>query len=165
MSDGDKAMVECSTVGFRSLADGTVRFTIDVEPLNRDTALKAFSQPGTACVLAVLTNEVAKKEMVQAEESKAGNPEKSAQARLFHKENNNRWPSNVADAMCRENNFYKYLPTIGYYDVEAGYDSLDKHLKYLSGDILSKKELDTNSDALSEFLKLLADYRKFVQEI
>jgi hypothetical protein len=160
MEDNDKAMVECSTGTLRTLVDGTVRITIDIEPPHRDTALKAFSQPGTPCVLAVLTKEVAKKEMVKAEERKA---DRCPQAIEYHKKNG-KWPSNTADAICKEYNFFLYLESVSETNLTPEYDDLDTKLKFLCGELESKSELDTNAYALTFFFKILANYREFVQD-
>lgn len=160
MGDNDKAMVECSTVGFRSLADGTIRFTLDVDPPNRDVALKAFSQPGTPCALVALTKEAAKKEMVKAEAVKA---ERCPQAIEYH-EKHKFWPSNTAELICREENFFHYLTdAFPGRMVENTYEYMNHILKDHCDGIESKTELDTNHDALTTFKGMLADYRKFVQ--
>ena len=162
MSDNDKAMVACSTVGFRSLADGTIRFTVDVDPPNRDVALKAFSEPGTPCILARQTIESAKKEMVanEAKKATAGN---CAQAIAYHKRQG-KWPSNTADAMCKENNFTEFLISCGYDICDNNYETRNHYLKIHCDGINSKSELDTNHDALTTFMGMLMEYRNFVQD-
>jgi hypothetical protein len=142
------------------MADGTIRFTVDVDPPYRETALKAFSQPGTACVLAVLTKEVAKKEMVKAEEKKA---DRCPQAIEYH-EKHGKWPSNTANEICKEGNFYHYINDIECAVTVIDYESANIWLKAHCDEISSKSELDTNHDALTTFLGMLADYRKFVQD-
>lgn len=170
----DKAMVACSTVGFKSMADGTVRFTIDVDPPYRAVALGAFSEPGTPCVLTAITKEVAKNEMVKEEERKATSLDdalrgKSAQAIKYHGEHNEQWPSNTAEALCKQGNFHRYLTKdekknmVGDYSIDNDYASLDFALKAHCG-ITSKTELDTNHEALTTFMGMLDDYRKFVQD-
>ena len=149
----DKAMVECSTVGFRSLADGTVRFTVDVEPLNRAVALKAFSEPGTPCVLVGVTQEVAKKEMAEAEVKKVLCQEARA---WMEQEKINQMPSQYSAFICTKANYHEY----GKVD---GEDQAAIRIRNFCG-IESRGELDTNPRALEWFIKDITLYRKFVQD-
>ena len=59
-----------------TLADGTVRYTIDIEPRYAADAAKLFGMPGTSVVLAVLSPEAAKKsaqdETISQEKPKGG---------------------------------------------------------------------------------------------
>jgi hypothetical protein len=156
----DKAMVECSTGTLRTLVDGTVRLTIDVEPLNRDNALKAFSQPGTACVLAVLTQEIAKKEMVKAEADKAGFIKQCPEAVEYH-DKHGVWPSNTADAICKEDNYRKYTNSLGGRHLsEMGTTDIMREICSVD----SRSEFDTNKDAFTRYEIHIRAYRKFVQE-
>lgn len=51
--------IAATVSGFRSLADDTVRFQIDVEPRDAEAALRLFSRRGTAIALAALTDQAA----------------------------------------------------------------------------------------------------------
>lgn len=45
------SLIEASSSGFRSMADGTVRFSFDVEPRDAEAALRLFRTPGTPAVI------------------------------------------------------------------------------------------------------------------
>lgn len=94
-------------------------------------------------------------------------PERCPQAIEYHKKHSNQWPSNTAEALCKEDNFYQYILTVytdKAYTIFNEYQSLNGILKLHCDEISSKSELDTNHDALTTFKGMLADYRKFVQD-
>lgn len=45
------SLIEASSSGFKSMADGTVRFSFDVEPRAAEAALRLFRTPGTPAVI------------------------------------------------------------------------------------------------------------------
>ena len=46
--------VESSTVGMKTMADGTLRLTLDIEPRFAKAAFGLFGAPGTPCAIAAL---------------------------------------------------------------------------------------------------------------
>lgn len=48
------AAIEASTVGVRTMADGTLRLSVDIEPRHAQAAFRLFGAPGTALALAGL---------------------------------------------------------------------------------------------------------------
>jgi hypothetical protein len=46
--------IEASTVGVKTMADGTLRITLDIEPRFAKDAFGLFGAPGTPCALAAL---------------------------------------------------------------------------------------------------------------
>lgn len=46
--------IESSTVGVKTMADGTLRITLDIEPRFAKDAFGLFGSPGTSCALAAL---------------------------------------------------------------------------------------------------------------
>lgn len=145
LSDGDMEFFESLTVAKGKTAGQIMSAAFILSPDD--------SQHGTV---------EPKKEMV-ANEAKKVQPERCPQAIEYH-EKNGRWPSNTADAICKEENFYRFLISIGY-DIrpDNNYATLNNYLKLHCDEIGSKSELDTNHDALTTFKGMLADYRKFVQ--
>lgn len=106
-------------------------------------------------------SEALEKEMVKAEAVKA---EKCPQAIEYHKKHKF-WPSNTAEFICREENFFHYLTdAFPGRMVENTYEYMNHILKDHCDGIDKKRELDTNHDALTTFLGMLTDYRKFVQD-
>lgn len=58
MSDAP-AIIPAAFVKFSTLADGTLRIVLDVEPRDLAQAVGLFTQPGAPCAIARLTNEAA----------------------------------------------------------------------------------------------------------
>lgn len=52
-----------STVGVKTMADDTLRLTIDIDPRHAGEAFALFGKRGSACAIARLTNEAAVEEM------------------------------------------------------------------------------------------------------
>lgn len=58
MSD-EGQLIEAASVGVRTMADGTLRLTVDIEPRHARDAFGLFGAPGSPVVLARLTQEAA----------------------------------------------------------------------------------------------------------
>ena len=64
-----------STVGVKTMADDTLRLTIDIDPRYAGEAFALFGKRGSACAIARLTNEAAVEEMrSEPEEKPKGGP-------------------------------------------------------------------------------------------
>lgn len=50
----DTSVIEASSVGIKTMADGTLRLTVDVEPRNAQAAFRLFGSPGTPMAVAAL---------------------------------------------------------------------------------------------------------------
>jgi len=48
--------IPCSSVSMRTMADGTLRLSIDIEPVHAQDAFKLFAAPGTPAAIAALSN-------------------------------------------------------------------------------------------------------------
>ena len=46
--------IPCSSVSMRTMADGTLRLSIDIEPANAQDAFRLFAAPGTPAAIAAL---------------------------------------------------------------------------------------------------------------
>jgi hypothetical protein len=51
------ALIEATSVAMKTLADGTLRITVEVEPYNALAAFTLFRQPGTVMALAAIQQE------------------------------------------------------------------------------------------------------------
>lgn len=56
------ALIRATTVGYRGLADDTVRLTVDIEPGDADRALELFRRRGTTLILAAIRDDAAQAE-------------------------------------------------------------------------------------------------------
>lgn len=50
----DATLIEATSVAMKTLADGTLRITVEVEPYNALAAFTLFRQPGTVMALAAI---------------------------------------------------------------------------------------------------------------
>ena len=60
---GDVGAIIASTVGVKTMADDTLRLTIDIDPRYAGEAFALFGKRGSACAIARLTNEAAVEDM------------------------------------------------------------------------------------------------------
>ena len=70
----DPAVFPASYVRLQTMADGTLRLTLDVEPLNSQKAFALCSEPGVTFALARLTDEAAKQQMQDDFKKQADEP-------------------------------------------------------------------------------------------
>jgi hypothetical protein len=66
------SIIEASTVRLQTMADGTLRMTVDIEPRNARDAFALFGMPGTALALAAI--KPAAQQAQQATAKPAGGP-------------------------------------------------------------------------------------------
>lgn len=119
-----------STVGVKTMADDTLRLTIDIDPRHAGEAFALFGKRGSACAIARLTNEAAVEEMRQ-EETQPEEPKKGGEL------------AKLAGILCNTPDFLKWM----------GCDSADEaraHICFVC-EISSRRELDHNTDAANRF--------------
>ncbi len=56
------SVIEAASVGVKTMADGTLRLTVDIEPRNAQAAFALFGAPGTPMALAALKTQAEAKE-------------------------------------------------------------------------------------------------------
>ena len=64
--------IEASSVGVKTMADGTLRITVDIEPRHSQDAFKLFGSPGTPMALAALKTGADTKPEPEPEAPKGG---------------------------------------------------------------------------------------------
>lgn len=52
--DSDTQVIEATSVSMKTLVDGSLRITVEVEPLNALAAFTLFRSPGTVIALAAI---------------------------------------------------------------------------------------------------------------
>ena len=123
-----------STVGVKTMADDTLRLTIDIDPRYAGEAFALFGKRGSACAIARLTNESAVEEMrsqdhieepLEMVEKKGGELAK------------------LAGILCNSPDFINWL----------GCDTADEARRQICSDcdIDSRRELDHNEQAAKMF--------------
>jgi hypothetical protein len=167
MDDINDSVINATLVGHKKTAT-LFRITLDVsgdDAVKKAQLILAHCDENQTFGLVPITKEAAHKKMVADFVGEQENGAKCAQAIKYH-EDHGTWPSNLAYVICKEVNFYRFLRTqsLGGYRIMNNSHSVDTALKFICGEIESKSELDTNDEALTTFIGMLADYRRFVQE-
>lgn len=130
--------IPCSSVSMRTMADGTLRLSIDIEPANAQDAFRLFAAPGTPAAIAALqvgyaaAGEPSVKESLTPETPKGG-----ALAKL-------------AGMWCADKTFQAWLGV-------ADEDSENRATLsfYELCDIRSRRELDHDPAAAERFNRLI----------
>ena len=143
--------IPCSSVNMRTMADGTLRLSIDIEPMHAQDAFKLFAAPGTPAAIAALKDGYAASK----------EPEKPKGGAL----------SKLAGMWCNEPEFYYFIRPVydifmggsghGYGDVTPDNDFGGVLSKYCAHcikvicEIESRAELDHDPMAAEKFHKLI----------
>ena len=133
--------IPCSSVSMRTMADGTLRLSIDIEPANAQDAFRLFAAPGTPAAIAALqvgyaaAGEPSVKESLTPETPKGG-----ALAKL-------------AGMWCADKTFQAWLETDP--DNAAPNESGATLCLYELCDIRSRRELDHDPAAAERFNRLI----------
>lgn len=126
---------KCST-----LADGTLRITIEISPIHAQDAFKLFGMPDVPMVIARLTQEAAK-QSAQDETIAADKPKGGQLAKL-------------AGMWCDEPKFWDWINTLdGWILIEDENEA--KCYVYEKCEIGSRAELDNNPEAAEKFHNLI----------
>jgi len=129
-----------STVGVKTMADNSLRLTIDIEPRYANEAFILFGKRGSACAIARLTNEAAVEEMRSEPKEK---PKGGALAKL-------------AGQLCQQEAFQIWMCV---HDANEAADSI----RSMCG-IESRAELDHNEAAANLFhQKIRIPYSELMQ--
>ena len=137
--------IPCASVSMRTMADGTLRLSIDIEPSHAQDAFKLFASPGTPAAIAALAVGYAAKPSNPVELDK---PKGGALAVLA-----GRW--------CQDPEFWVWLETDGFIcnSSESAADTVRAMC-----DIKSRAELDHDSVAAEKFHRLIrGPFSKYVQ--
>lgn len=132
---GDIGAIIASTVGVKTMADDTLRLTIDIDPRYAGEAFALFGKRGSACAIARLTNESAVEEMRKADHIEdqlvmVEKPKGGALARL-------------AGQLCQQDTFQEWM-------CATNADGAAKSIREICG-ISSRAELDNNEAAANIF--------------
>ena len=121
------AVIEGASVSVKTMADGTLRLTVDIEPVNAQAAFALFGAPGRAIALAALKDGAAAVKELEPEKPKGG-----------------KW-AKLAGMWCNDPDFWRFLsetyPDHGYIGNEL--HAADA-VRFYSGRIASRAELDSD---------------------
>lgn len=139
--------IPCSSVSLKTMADGTLRISFDIEPKDAQDAFRLFAAPGTPAAIAAL-------QVGYAAASEAVNPvsEKPKGGPL----------AKLAGMWCNDPEFWSWI------DVESGGFGCDSAtcatgFIYLHCHIDSRTELDHDPVAAEKFHRLIrGPYQKYL---
>lgn len=135
------SVIEGSSVSVKTMSDGTLRLSIDIEPRNAQAAFALFGAPGRAVALAALVDGYAS--------ASDTSPERVAgTTKQEHK--GGEW-AKLAGIWCADPDFWKFLNyERGFAGRADGAHAAAVCLRELCG-IQSRAELDNDLDALARF--------------
>lgn len=129
--------IEASSVGVKTMADGTLRITCDIHPTHAQPAFALFGAPGTPMALAALKVGHAAITPESASEVKGGQHAKSA------------------GIICTDATFQAYARAKGYTQDESGAVALVKTFCQIE----SRRYLDHDQEAVARYGRLMARFR------
>lgn len=138
-----------STVGVKTMADDTLRLTIDIDPQYAGEAFALFGKRGSACAIARLTNEAAVTEMRKPDHlpdatKMIEKPKGGALARL-------------ASQLCQQPAF------LTWYGCDSEGEAAE-HIRFSCG-VESRSELDHNESAAAIFHReIRIPYSEFMKK-
>ena len=148
--------IPCASVSLKTMADGTLRISFDIEPKDAQDAFRLFAAPGTPAAIAALQVGY---EAVQPAISKMETPDKPKGGAL----------AKLAGMWCNDPEFYRFVMPV--YDVFMGGDgkgcgdvSIDdfegsmkeycKHVILVMCYMDSRAELDNDPEVAEKFNRL-----------
>lgn len=138
--------IPCASVSLKTMADGTLRISFDIEPMHAQDAFKLFAAPGTPAAIAALQVGYA-----------AAKPAPVADMGIPITEKPKGGPLSIeAAAMCRNP---EYLAWTRYTNEQHAASAMKQYLG-----ITSRSQLDHNEDAKARFIKdFRAPFMKYMQ--
>ena len=128
--------IEASSVGVRTMADGTLRLSVDVEPRHAQAAFALFGAPGTPMALAALR--------IGAEPEPQPEPEAKPKGGELAK---------LAGMWCNDERFRNWLTERGEYETLSP-DGAAEVVRFCC-QVKSRAELDSNPDAAKRFQNMI----------
>ena len=141
--------IEASSVGVRTLVDGTLRLSIDVEPRHAQAAFALFGAPGTPMALAALR--IGKADSVVTSPEPVQKPAESEHVGKLTRD---------AGIICKNPQFQQYALSAGHHP--AGEQGAANFVRAYCR-IASRRELDTDPKAAARFARLMAGYREWAK--
>lgn len=143
--------IPCSSVSMRTMADGTLRLSIDIEPMHAQDAFKLFAAPGTPAAIAALAVGYAAASPGPQVEVLPAISEKETTATLEKPKGGAL--SKLAGMWCNEPEFWGWLET----DPDNACHSAQGAAAclYVICGIDSRSELDHNPVAAEKFHRLI----------
>lgn len=122
--------IPASSVNLKTMADGTLRISFDIEPIHAQDAFKLFAAPGTQAAIAALRDGTYLEQPKEPEKPKGGEL-----ARL-------------AGIWCNEPKFWRWIRTVGGPEIDNNMHAAEWIRK--TCDVESRVELD-HDEAAGEY--------------
>jgi hypothetical protein len=143
------SVIEASSVGVKTMADGTLRITLDIEPRHAKDAFGLFGAPGTPCALAALKSQKA--------DSLYTSPERVQKTpETAHVKGGELAKS--AGIICGEPMFQRYVRDGG-----CTAESAAEYVREVCG-VSSRRFIDHDPNAAIRYGQLMANYREWQAE-
>lgn len=142
--------IPCASVSLKTMADGTLRISFDIEPSNAQDAFRLFAAPGTPAAIAAL----------QVGYAAIPNP---ASIDLYDKSEKPKGGplSKLAGMWCNDPEFWAWLETDPDNACHSAHGAA--HCLYAICEIESRAELDHDQRAAEKFHRLIrGPYQKYL---
>ena len=143
------SIIEAASVGIKTMADGTLRVTVDIEPSNAQAAFALFGSPGTPMALAALkVGHAIPKEPDASTTPGSGPPPKGGTL------------AQSAGIICNDHAFQMFAASKG---AQRNADGAADLIRGACG-IKSRAELDHDHAAATRFGQLMERYRDWQKQ-
>lgn len=136
--------IPCASVSLKTMADGTLRISFDIEPMHAQDAFRLFAAPGTPAAIAALQVGYAQVSEVTKVSEPLCNPEKPKGGPL----------AKLAGMWCADQEFQQWLWERADYTGEANGELCAATIRSWCG-IESRAELDSNPEAAEKFHRFI----------
>jgi hypothetical protein len=138
-------LIEATSVRVQTMADDSLRLTIDISPIHADDAFSLFGKKGVPMVLARLTQEASIKQAQEQTIEKGG------------------FLSQWLAMRCNEPQFWEFIDSLGHVTHEIANSSECDHYVKKILEIDSKKEIDNDQEVEARFHNLIrGPYKKWL---
>jgi len=137
----EPGVIAASTVGVRTMADGTLRLTVDIEPAQSKSAFNLFGAPGTQLAVAAL---IVRPKHSAREESDTRQTTKAKGGEL----------AKLAAMWCESEDFWRWCTsTFTDADVVTNSSEAASLVRFMCG-ISSRAQLDQDQEARAAFNRI-----------
>lgn len=142
--------IPCASVSMKTMADGTLRISFDIEPMHAQDAFRLFAAPGTPAAIAALqVGYEAKSPIIESYPEKDNSKPKGGALAV------------LAGRWCNDPQFWAWFESIDH-PCENSIDAAEL-VRYLC-DIKSRAELDHDPVAAEKFHRLIrGPFSKYTQ--
>lgn len=146
------SVIEATSVAVRTMADGTLRLSVDIDPSHSQAAFALFGMPGSPMALAALTQQAAQESAQKSAIAHAQKPFVPKGGNL----------SKDAAMICNDEMFREWVSVCDGSPVIATSERAAEFMRE-NCCILSRAELDNDPEAADRFKLLMKQYREWLK--